>query len=971
MCATMDRYKKKKEDDELAAALHDFQKDFGDGPRTDTKAFIRADVVNANKSLGVNQPGEVYRPKPNALLELAAKKPNPSTANSFEEAKKLATERAKKMLEEAARSKGIAAPVVVPASNRLRPPKPGANKTALKSKTSNLEAFKEELRMQQEEREKRRGLRDHLTKNAGLDSAAVDRIAPSLDNPYLMGRGGEYDSDTDTTNLYVCNLPLDIKMEELLDTFGSYGPLASARILYPRSEAERVRDHLCGFIGFMSRFDVERAMANLQGLVIRKDPIKFSLAKPVVIPQQPFYVPPTLAAYAFPDPPTGLPFNAKPRSTDLKAYIDNFKQLPECGSLPKDEKACVAFKQMLKNAVVRVVIPTDSTLIAIIHRTIEFVILDGPIFEKILLDNQGHNELFQFLWNYHHPAHVYYRWKLFSVLQGDDTYNWRKERFRMFEEGSWWDPPIPAREMFSAMPKSLYHTCYTIERSEDTHHHRDDRDDRTSRKRKHSENEVELRERDKRRKNRLRGRDRDKLEDILRHLTPEKKSIANAMVWCVDHASAAKEIVECIAESLSIDETPLHKKIARLYLIADILANSALRGVRDVFYFRQYFEGVFQKIFVSMGRALKQITARLKVEQFKQRVMACFQSWESAAVYSTEMLIHNQNVFLGLVEVHDSDSSSSSSEDERESANHTGVGGRDSEKRELDDIDGVPLEQAEKLKNDHRNMSIYSEEDMRDVKPTGTGSFKPVAWAEVDPNKLPSPEPAKSKWDNEEDEKTSVVPSKWERVEISNQEREGGRYNMDSRSSKSQDSGPYKWDRVHDLGGPLTDAAPVSKWEEDDSPSSGSPSKDISKGSHAASPGRSESRGNKDSKKEIEKLKEKMFADLKVKVDSLRRQLEEDGDLDVADTVGKFEKEQREKIERQLGDGVKKKDRKKRDDKDKKRDKSKDKSERERRRSRSRSPRRRSRSRSRENRKEREKERVRDRRRNTPENRRR
>ena len=55
---------------------------------------------------------------------------------------------AQKMMAEAARASGMAtAPIVVPNTNRLRPPRPGQNKEVQKSKTSNLEAFKEELRM--------------------------------------------------------------------------------------------------------------------------------------------------------------------------------------------------------------------------------------------------------------------------------------------------------------------------------------------------------------------------------------------------------------------------------------------------------------------------------------------------------------------------------------------------------------------------------------------------------------------------------------------------------------------------------------------------------------------------------------------------------------------------------------------------------------------------------------------------------
>lgn len=54
-------------------------------------------------------------------------------------------------------------------------------------------------------------------------------------------------------------------------------------------------------------------------------------------------------------------------------------------------------------------------------------------------------------------------------------------------------------------------------------------------------------------------------QDILRGLLPEKISVADAMIWCVDHATCAKEITQCLFESLTIDETPLHKKASNQY----------------------------------------------------------------------------------------------------------------------------------------------------------------------------------------------------------------------------------------------------------------------------------------------------------------------------------------------------------------------------------------------------------------------
>lgn len=52
----------------------------------------------------------------------------------------------------------------------------------------------------------------------GLDAAAVDRVAPSLDIPYAR-MGGEYDHDPDTTNIYVCNLPLDVTILKCFEIY--------------------------------------------------------------------------------------------------------------------------------------------------------------------------------------------------------------------------------------------------------------------------------------------------------------------------------------------------------------------------------------------------------------------------------------------------------------------------------------------------------------------------------------------------------------------------------------------------------------------------------------------------------------------------------------------------------------------------------------------------------------------------------
>ncbi|KAK6057162.1 hypothetical protein COOONC_05326 [Cooperia oncophora] len=80
----------------------------------------------------------------------------------------------------------------------------------------------------------------------------------------------------------------------------------------------------------------------------------------------------------------------------------------------------------------------------------------------MLMTRERNNPLFRFLFELNHPTHVFYRWRLYSISQGDTFLQWRREKFRMFEGGSWWQPPIPQQELFSCMPRSLYSFACTI-----------------------------------------------------------------------------------------------------------------------------------------------------------------------------------------------------------------------------------------------------------------------------------------------------------------------------------------------------------------------------------------------------------------------------------------------------------------------------------------------------------------------------
>lgn len=81
------------------------------------------------------------------------------------------------------------------------------------------------------------------------------------------------------------------------------------------------------------------------------------------------------------------------------------------------------------------------------------------------------------------------------------------------------------------------------------------------------------------------NRQRDRLEDLIRHLTPERSRIGDCMIFCIEHADAADEICECIEQSLDSPKTLISKKVARLYLVSDILHNCTVK-VSNASFFR-------------------------------------------------------------------------------------------------------------------------------------------------------------------------------------------------------------------------------------------------------------------------------------------------------------------------------------------------------------------------------------------------
>jgi len=131
---------------------------------------------------------------------------------------------------------------------------------------------------------------------------------------------------------------------------------------------------------------------------------------------------------------------------------------------------------------------------------------------------------------------------------------------------------------------------------------------------------------------------RRKFQSILRNLNLERGSILNAMVFAIEHAEAADDIITILCNSLLIKTTPMYPtKIARLYLISDILHNSSA-SAPNAWKYRTGFEPHLGNIIDHFNSIWKSIDARLKAEQIRQSILAILNTWEMWNIFSKDYI---------------------------------------------------------------------------------------------------------------------------------------------------------------------------------------------------------------------------------------------------------------------------------------------------------------------------------------------
>lgn len=124
---------------------------------------------------------------------------------------------------------------------------------------------------------------------------------------------------------------------------------------------------------------------------------------------------------------------------------------------------------------------------------------------------------------------------------------------------------------------------------------------------------------------------------MLRSLTPRRERIARCMALALDHAYAADTVAELIVQSLLIPSTPIPRKVARLYVLSDILHNSAA-PVPHAWRYRDAFHPHLFRVFAHFGDVIRSFPGRMKADAVQRQFFHVLDCWDTWLVYPPALL---------------------------------------------------------------------------------------------------------------------------------------------------------------------------------------------------------------------------------------------------------------------------------------------------------------------------------------------
>jgi len=471
---------------------------------------------------------------------------------------------------------------------------------------SSMDEFLDELK-------KRETLRSF---GADVDGPAPPRAAPPAYEGRTEGTGYQ-----GTTNLCVNNLAATVTEEKLMQVFGAFGDIFSVKVMWPRSEDERRRGRNRGFVSFRTREDADEALNALDETSIEGVRIAVSWGK--ALKDQPGAGGGMTAAqrnaYSFggQGPPAAPPAKPAPgrlaavgaiataaatgaRPNPLKEFASRTHGVALPAAAPTSSKRTrwdappdSALEAALEStgddatdaavfqasAKIVVAAPPDERTRRLIDATALFTAADGRAFEEFVRVQEGANPEFAFLSLADSDDGRYYRWRVYEAcmaaqgaplarifhIDGRDVRACRIQR-----GGPYWVAPDAATTAaLGAEEHELPLTAAEAARRAD----RNLLD-------KSDENALYARRGARTGDASLHVSDAIEFQLQLSRLTPSREKIRDAMVFALQRADACREIAALVVNALADDAptTAPDALVARLYLVSDVLHNSAAPG---------------------------------------------------------------------------------------------------------------------------------------------------------------------------------------------------------------------------------------------------------------------------------------------------------------------------------------------------------------------------------------------------------
>eukprot|EP00584_Thalassiosira_punctigera_P015643 CAMPEP_0172550498 /NCGR_PEP_ID=MMETSP1067-20121228/30004_1 /TAXON_ID=265564 ORGANISM="Thalassiosira punctigera, Strain Tpunct2005C2" /NCGR_SAMPLE_ID=MMETSP1067 /ASSEMBLY_ACC=CAM_ASM_000444 /LENGTH=499 /DNA_ID=CAMNT_0013338095 /DNA_START=323 /DNA_END=1821 /DNA_ORIENTATION=+ len=495
--------------------------------------------------------------------------------------------------------------------------------------------------------------------------------------------------------------------------------------MWPRTAEERARNRNTGFVCFMRRADAEDAIDALcdadplgtgRRMLLRwgknvKKTVKFGTGGvPTNLRKKPRENQATKGSGSSANKPNrgslveesnSSPMREggatePPASRKQNSIGENNFSMPSAKSFPSDQASMSESNKTVMPPLgptydpaqhsaeaITVIAPSDPRRLKFITTVASFVAKDGSVLEQKLIATQSFNPDFQFLTPHDEGAvliggadeddrfaeHIFYRWRVYSFAHGDGLNSWRINPFVMFEpHGRFWIPPplntLAAQEEEEAEKR----------RERDMLAAQEERRKLAGMKQDCITTGAQMRRTnlDKGGVIRLNEWETKVFHELLREkLCASQESICEAMAFAFDKSGAAKEISELLREALleSGNGISVDTRIARLFLLSDILFNSQQPGVamrsniEVIFLFHSFvkylldtyltandvfdadaIEAMSPDVFESLGR---HGGGRMTKNKLRKAVSSVLSAWTNWSVYNSTFMDELESKFEG------------------------------------------------------------------------------------------------------------------------------------------------------------------------------------------------------------------------------------------------------------------------------------------------------------------------------------